>query len=56
MLPNNQWVIEEIKRYLKTHENENINIKNCGMDKNCSKKEVYSDKSLTQETEKSLTV
>ena len=31
MLLNNQWVIEEIKRYLKTNENENTSIKNYGM-------------------------
>ena len=32
MLLNNQWVIEEIKKYLKTNENENTNIKTYGME------------------------
>ena len=51
MLRNNQWISaeikEEIKKYLETNENTTM-----GHGKSNSKKEVYSNTSLPQETRK----
>ena len=57
MLLNNQWITEEIKeeikKYLETNENKNTTIqKSMGCRKSGSKKEVYSNRSLSQETRK----
>ena len=57
MLRNNQWINEEnkaeIKKYLETSENEITTIqKPMGCSKSCSKREVYSNTSLPQETRK----
>ena len=57
LLNNNQWITEEIKeeikKYLDTNENENTMIqKPMGHGKISSKREVYSNTSLPQETRK----
>ena len=57
MLLNNQWITEEIKegikKYLETSRNEkNDDPKSMGHSKGSSKREVYSDTSLPQETRK----
>jgi len=52
MLPNNEWInqeiTEEIKKYMETNENENT----MGCRKSCSKKEFYSNTGLPQEARK----
>ena len=59
MLPNDQWITEEtneeIKKYLETNDNENTISKTYGMQQKqfSSKREVYSNTSLCQETRKS---
>ena len=57
MLLKNQWVNKEIKKeirkYLETNENKNTTFpKSMGCSKSSSKREVYSDASLSQETRK----
>ena len=58
MLLSNQWITEEIKdelkkKYLETNENEIMMIQNLwDAAKKTSKKEVYSNTILTQETSK----
>ena len=56
MLLKNQWVNEEIKeeirKYLLTSENKNNFPKSMGLSKSCSKREVYSNTGLHQETKK----
>ena len=57
MLLNNQWITEEIKeeikKYLETNENESTMIqKPMGHSKRSSKRQVYSNTSLPQETRK----
>ena len=57
MLLNNQLITEkikeEIKKYLETNDNENTMIqKPIGCSKSCSKREVYSNTILPQETRK----
>ena len=56
MLLNNQQVKEEIKReiknYLETNENGNITSKFVGCRKSSSKREVYRNKCLPQQTRK----
>ena len=53
-LLNNQEVIEEIKeeikKYLETNDNENTMTQNLGCSKSSSKREVYSNTILPQET------
>ena len=49
----NQWITEKIKKYLETNENENMMIqKPMGHGKSSSKREVFSNKILPQETRK----
>ena len=52
---NNQWVTEEIKREIKTflETNDNENSKPMGCSKSSSKREVYSNTILPQETKTS---
>ena len=54
MLLNNQWITEkikeEIKKYLEKTDNENNNPKPMGHSKSSSKREVYSNTILPQET------
>ena len=45
MLLNNQWITEEIKKYLEKNENEIMMIKNL-LNKSSSKKKVYSSTNL----------
>ena len=57
MLLNNQWITEEIKeeikKFLETNENKSTTIqKPMGCSKGRSKREVYSNTVLTQETRK----
>ena len=56
MLLNNQWITEkikeEIKKYLEKTDNENNNPKPMGHSKSSSKREVYSNTILPQETRK----
>ena len=57
MLLNNQWITEEIKeeikKYLETSDNENMTTKNLwDTTKSSSKREVYSNTILPQETKK----
>ena len=58
MLLNNQWITEEIreeiKNYLETNDNKNMTIlsKHMGYSKRHSKKKVYSNTILHQETRK----
>ena len=58
MFLNNQQVTEEIKReikkFLETNDNENIIQKPMGCRKSNSKREVYSNTILPQETRKTL--
>ena len=58
MLLNNQWITEEIKeeikKYLETNDNKNNNnSKPIKCSKSSSKRKVYSNTSLPQETRKS---
>ena len=57
MLLNNQWITEEIKKEIKicieTNENEN-NPKPMGFSESSSKREVYSNTIIPQETRKTL--
>ena len=50
MLLNNQWIIEEIKKYLETNESENTMIQNLRTQQNSSQREVCSNTNLPQET------
>ena len=50
MLLNNQEVTEEIKKYLETNDDENTTPKPMGCSKRSSKREVYSNTVLPQET------
>ena len=56
MLLNNQQITgkikEEIKEYLETNENKNNNLESMGCSKSSSKREVYSNTNLPQETRK----
>ena len=57
MLLNNQWIIEEIKeeikRYIKTNDNEDTTIqKSMGHNKSSSEAEIYSNTILSQERRK----
>ena len=58
MLLNNQWITEEIgeeiKNYLETNDNNNMTIlsKHMGYSKRNSRREVYSNTILLQETRK----
>ena len=52
MLLNKQWVTEEIKEDVKKHMETNENPKSMGLSKTTSRKEVYSNTSLHQETRK----
>ena len=57
MLLNNQWITEEIKegikKYLEINENENmIHPKPTWHNKTSSKREIFSDASLSQEIRK----
>ena len=47
----NQEIKEEIRKYLETKENKNY-LKSMGCNKNCSKREVYRNTRLHQETRK----
>ena len=47
-----QWVTEEIEKYLETNENGNSIPKSMGNSKGRYKKKVYSDTDLHQETRK----
>ena len=52
MLLNNQWIKEEIKKYLETNDNEDTIIpKHMGFSKS-SNREVHSNTNLPQETNK----
>ena len=52
MLLNNQEITEEIKKYLEANDNEHDNPKPMGCSKSSSKREVYSNTILPQETGK----
>lgn len=55
MLLNNQWVNEGMKeeiKYMETNENENNSPKSLGSSESRSKREIYSNTGLPQETRK----
>ena len=56
MLLKNQWVNselkEEIRKYVETNENENTTFQNLRCSKSSSKRKVYSNTCLPQETRK----
>ena len=52
MVLNNQEITEEIIKYLETNDNKNMMIQNMGFSKNSSKREVYRNTILPQETRK----
>ena len=49
-LLNNQEITEEIKRYVETNDNKNTTTKHMGCSKSSSKRAVYSNTILPQET------
>ena len=57
MLLNNQWITEEIKeeikKYLEANDNKDTTLKTMGCSKSHSKRKVYSNTNLPQETRKS---
>ena len=55
MLLTNQWVNEEIKKYVEKNENGNRTLQNLWDTVKSSRREIYNNTGLPQETRKILT-